>query len=116
MSNIYVHLAQVNGSIDSKNATLLKALRAFKIQDYSTAHTLLTEFLSTQAGSQSYVAYEMRAVCLLHCQRYQEALDDAMAATKLNPTWCVDFFFSFFSPVFALLSSTKTMLYDTLSL
>lgn len=64
---------------------LLRATRAMKLQDFQTAHKLLSQ----EAGEKpdSFIVFDLRAACSLHSGRHDEALDDALLCTKLNPDW-----------------------------
>lgn len=36
---------------------------------------------------QGFMLYDLRAACSLHTGKLEQALDDAMYCTKLNPEW-----------------------------
>lgn len=40
------------------------------------------------ADPQDFLLYDLRAACCLHTHQAEQALDDAMLCTKLNPDWC----------------------------
>lgn len=58
---------------------------AIKTQDYSAALRFLRSHILSHP--ESYIAYELRALCALHCSDYPQALSDAVRCTTLNPQW-----------------------------
>lgn len=55
------------------------------MQNYSQAlRTLRAHIL---AHPDSYIAYDLRSLCAMHCNDHQQALSDAMQCTTLNPKW-----------------------------
>ena len=66
---------------------LLRAAHAMQVQGWDAALALLTQEAAERPGS--YLAHDLRAACWLQCGRPEQALDDAMQATKLQPLRCV---------------------------
>ncbi len=65
---------------------LLRATRAMRLGDYAAALALLDQEGREAPGG--FLAYDLRAACCLAAGRHEQALDDAMRCTKLNPEWC----------------------------
>jgi predicted Zn-dependent protease len=64
---------------------LLRATRAMKLKDYDTAMKLLSQEAVDKPDS--FIVFDLRAACCLHSGKHEQALDDAMQCTKLNPEW-----------------------------
>ena len=68
-----------------EGAALAKVHIAIKMQNYSGALRTLRAHLL--AHPDSYMGYELRSLCAMHCNDYQLALADALQCTSLNPAW-----------------------------
>ncbi|KAI3430257.1 hypothetical protein D9Q98_004853 [Chlorella vulgaris] len=64
---------------------LLRATRAMKLKDYDTAMKLLSQEAADKPDG--FIVFDLRAACCLHSGKHEQALDDAMQCTKLNPEW-----------------------------
>jgi len=68
-----------------EGGTFARVHLAIKMQDYSAAlRTLRTHIL---AHPDSYLAYDLRSLCALHCHDFEQARDDALHCTSVNPAW-----------------------------
>jgi tetratricopeptide (TPR) repeat protein len=56
-----------------------------KLKDFDTAHKLLSQEAGGKPGS--FIVFDLRAACCLHSGKHDQALDDALLCTKLNPDW-----------------------------
>lgn len=69
----------------SPDERILRATRAMQLKDYDTAARLLSQEAAEKPDS--FIVYDLRAAACLHSGRHEQALDDAMHCTKLNPEW-----------------------------
>jgi tetratricopeptide (TPR) repeat protein len=77
--------SSAGASAGAEGERLLRATRAMQLRDYEAAARLLSQEAEEQPGS--FLAYDLRAACSLQAGRHEQALDDAMHCTKLNPDW-----------------------------
>ena len=77
--------SSAGASAGAEGERLLRATRAMQLRDYAAAARLLSQEAEEQPGS--FLAYDLRAACSLQAGRHEQALDDAMHCTKLNPDW-----------------------------
>lgn len=66
---------------------LLRATHALRLRDYAAALRLLTA--EADAAPESFLAYDLRAAACLGAGRQEQALEDALRCTTLNPEWRV---------------------------
>ena len=66
---------------------LLRATRAMQLRDWRAALSLLSA--EAEEAPQGWLAFDLRALCCLQTGRHQQALEDAMRCTQLNPEWWV---------------------------
>lgn len=75
------------GSPTAAAGRLLRATRAMQLRDWRAAMSLLSA--ETEKAPQGWLAFDLRALCCLQMGRHQQALEDAMRCTQLNPEWWV---------------------------
>ncbi len=72
-----------------------------QLGDWRAAQSLLSA--EAEEAPQGWLAYDLRALCCLQMGRHQQALEDAMRCTQLNPDWCV----AVWAHVWALIAQTR---------
>lgn len=59
-----------------------------RLGDFRAALSLLSQEAEEAPGS--FLAFDLRAACCLAAGRHEQALEDALRCTMLNPDWCVE--------------------------
>lgn len=62
---------------------MLRARLAIKVDDFKAANKILSAHICLHRDC--FLAYELRSLCSLHCDNFQQALNDALQCTRLQP-------------------------------